>query len=270
MSLAHVITGFRHDSPDKEFRLADIDPGEQPFSSGDEQRDKARVDVLAKRIADQQERLFAGKRHRIWVVLQGLDASGKDGAIRAVFGRASPLGVRAISWREPSALEQAHDPLWRMHAHLPGDGELVIYNRSHYEEAIEPAVNGTLKGKALKARCRQINDFERMLTETGTLVLKFLLLISRDEQRARFQDRQDDPSKRWKLDPDDERKAGKWAAYTKAYQSVVRRTGTPWAPWYLVPSNAKPHRNLMIASVVEHELAALKLRFPRGPSVAST
>lgn len=258
------IAAYRHDDPRRPCRLAQIDPGAQTFSKGGPDADEQVVQRLARRLASLQEALHAQRRHRVLVILQGMDASGKDGAVRHVFGAMSALGVRAVSWEAPTAQEQAHDPLWRIHQAVPAAGELVIFNRSHYEDVIEPVVHGQLKGRRFKERCTHINDFERMLAETGTTLCKFFLHISKDEQRRRLQARLEEPSKRWKFDPEDLQARKRWKTYQQCYASVIQRTGTPWAPWYVVPADLKPHRDLMVSMVLEQLLVNLKLRYPAG------
>ena len=247
-----------------------IDPGAKPLSSGDKLADKARVEELAAEIDALQDVFWADKRFRMLVVLQGTDTSGKDGTIRGVFGKTSALGVHAVGWKAPTADERAHDFLWRIHRKVPGDGEIVIFNRSHYEDVLVPAVNGWIDKKTTQQRYAQINDFERMLTENRTVILKFLLWIGKDEQRARLQERLDDPTKHWKFAAGDLEVRKQWGAYQRAYAAAVSATGTPWAPWTIVPADSKTHRNLMIATVVRDTLKGLKLRYPPGdPSLAT-
>lgn len=244
-------------------KLDAFDPAAKPFSLGSKEKDLAAVERLAKRLDELQDLLFAGKQHKLLVVLQGMDGSGKDGTVRSVFARTSPLGVRTVSWRAPSEEERAHDFLWRIHARVPGAGELVVFNRSHYEDVLVPRVEGTLSAAQARRRYAQINDFERMLSETGTVVLKFLLHIGRDEQRERLQARIDDPRKQWKVDLADLEVRKRWPQYQKAYAALLRATATPWAPWTIVPANSKTHRDLMIGAVVVDTLEALKLRYPK-------
>ena len=244
------------------FALERLDAAAKPFSLGDKDSDKAAVDKLAQEIDELQDRLFASGRHKVLVILQGTDGSGKDGTIRHVFARVSPLGAHAVSWRAPTEDEQAHDFLWRIHAKVPRSGELVIFNRSHYEDLLVPMAEKGLKPAEARIRCRQINDFELMLTETGTTILKFMLLISKDEQRERLQARIDDPSKAWKYDPHDLEVRRRWDAYQKAYGFMLAQTGTPYAPWTIVPADSKTHRNLMVATLVRDALAALDLGYP--------
>ena len=242
--------------------LAKLDPDARPFSSGDKDADKAAVEKLALEIDVLQDKLFAARSHKLLVVLQGTDGSGKDGTIRHVFGRVSPLGVNTRSWRAPTEEERARDFLWRIHQRVPAAGELVIFNRSHYEDVLVPMAEAGMKRADALLRCRQINDFERMLAETGTVILKFLLLVSKDEQKERLQARLDDPAKAWKFDAHDLEVRRKWDAYQAAHELVLGRTATAHAPWTVVPANSKTHRNLMVATIVRDTLASLKLRYP--------
>jgi len=249
-------------APAARLSLAQFDPAAQPFSSGDKAADKKQVEHLAAEIDALQDCLFADRRHKLLVVLQGTDGSGKDGTIRGVFGKVSPLGVHAVGFRAPTEEERAHDFLWRVHRMVPGAGELAIFNRSHYEDLLVPMAELGMKRAEALVRCRQIVDFERLLTETGTTVLKFMLLISKKEQKERLQARIDDPGKAWKFDPHDLEVRKRWDAYQGAYAFMLGHTGTPHAPWTIVPADSKSHRNLMIATVVRDTLAALGLRYP--------
>ncbi|HET9643653.1 MAG TPA: PPK2 family polyphosphate kinase, partial [Burkholderiaceae bacterium] len=242
-----------------------IDPGALPCSCGDKEADRQRVEALAVELDELQNLFYADRRYRMLVVLQGLDASGKDGTLRRVFGRMSPLGVRVAGWKAPNEAERAHDYLWRIHASVPADGEIVVFNRSHYEDVLVPAVEGGITPAQTRQRYAHINDFERMLSETGTVILKFMLHISKDEQTRRLQARLDDPSKQWKFDPHDLDTRDKWNAYQKAYSAAIRATGTSWAPWTIVPADSKTERNLMIALVLRQCLQRLRLRFPDVP-----
>jgi PPK2 family polyphosphate:nucleotide phosphotransferase len=248
--------------PGTAVRLGRYDAGEKPFSSGDKAADKAQADALALEIDQLQDMLFADRRFKVLVVLQGMDGSGKDGTIRGVFGRVSPLGVHTRSWRAPTEEERAHDFLWRIHHRVPAAGELMIFNRSHYEDVLVPMAEFGMKKADALVRCRQINDFERMLTETGTVILKFMLLISKEEQRERLQARLDDASKAWKFAAHDLEVRKLWDRYRKAYEVVLSQTGTSHAPWTVVPADSKTHRNVMIGTLVRDRLAGLKLRYP--------
>jgi PPK2 family polyphosphate:nucleotide phosphotransferase len=244
------------------FPLAGLDPAATPFSCGSKAKDRAATLRLAAEIDALQDCLFAGRRHKVLVVLQGVDGSGKDGTIRHVFARVSPLGVHATSWGVPTEEEKAHDFLWRIHRKVPRTGELAIFNRSHYEELLVPMAEQGMKPAEARVRCRQINDFERMLAETGTTLLKFMLLVSKEEQRKRLQARIDDPGKAWKYDPHDLEVHARWDAYQAAYAFMLGHTATAHAPWTIVPADSKTHRNLMVATLVRDALAALDLRYP--------
>jgi len=257
-------------APDPSFSLAAVDPGAKPFSSGDKAGDQRHVDQLARELDELQNLLYADRRYKMLVVLQGLDTSGKDGTLRVVFGRMSPLGVRTVAWKAPSEAERARDFLWRIHREVPVSGEVVAFNRSHYEDVLVPVVEGMIDAEETQRRYAHINDFERLLAQTGTVVLKFMLHISKDEQRKRLQDRLDDPAKRYKFQRQDLQVREKWDSYQHAYQQAVAATATPWAPWTIVPSDSKTHRNLMIALAMREALLRLRLRYPDDdPSLAS-
>jgi PPK2 family polyphosphate:nucleotide phosphotransferase len=242
--------------------LKALDPDDKPFSGGDKAADKAAVEALADEIDRLQNVFHPDGRFKMLVVLQGTDTSGKDGTVRGVFSRTSPLGVRTMGWKAPTERERAHDFLWRIHQAVPGNGEIVVFNRSHYEDVLVPVVNGWIDAAQTKQRYAQLNDFERLLAETGTVILKFMLHIGFDEQRQRLQDRIDDPEKHWKFSLGDLEVRKQWPKYQKAYEDLLEATSTPWAPWTVVPANSKTHRNLMIATIVRDTLQALDLRFP--------
>ena len=242
--------------------LADFDPSAKPYSDGDKTADSAAVEALAQELDDLQNLFYADKRFKLLVILQGTDTSGKDGTLRGVFGRMSALGVQTVGWKAPTEHEKAHDFLWRIHREVPGLGDVMIFNRSQYEDVLVPVVKGWLTPVQVAQRFAQINDFERMLTETGTVVLKFMLHISFDKQRERLQERIDDPDKHWKFDLNDLEARKQWATYQAAYEALLNATSTPWAPWTVVPANSKTHRNLMIATLVRDALLALGLRYP--------
>jgi len=247
-----------------EFQLKSIDPAARPWSCGDKELDKAAVASLALEIDSLQNMLHADRRFGVLVVLQGTDTAGKDGTVRGVFSQTSPLGVHTVGWTAPSEEERSHDYLWRIHQALPAKGEITVFNRSHYEDVLVPPVNGWITPKQTAQRYAQINDFERMLSENGTIVLKFMLHISSEEQRSRLQERLDDPSKHWKFSLGDIEVRKQWKDYQKAYQALLRATSTPWAPWTIVPADSKTHRNLMIATLVRDALQRLKLGYPGG------
>lgn len=246
----------------KPIDLINYEASAKPFSSGSKKRDQARIAALATDINILQDTLLADKRFKLLVVLQGTDTAGKDGTLRDVFSRTSPLGVHTVGWKAPSTMERAHDYLWRIHQRVPKSGEIVIFNRSHYEDVLVPTVNHWISAKETCQRYRHINDFERLLSETGTVILKFMLHISKDEQRERLQERIDETDKNWKFNMGDITARKQWKQYQNAYGNFLPRTSTPWAPWFIVPSDSKTHRSLMIATIVRDTLQAMQLRYP--------
>lgn len=249
--------------------LKAMDPGTKPFSEGNKGTDQARVQALALEIDALQNLFYADGRYKLLVVLQGTDTAGKDGTIRGVFSQTSPLGVHTVGWKAPTEPERAHDPLWRIHQQVPAAGHITVFNRSHYEDVLVPVVNGWITPAQTRQRYAHINDFERLLAETGTVVLKFMLHIGFEEQRQRLQERVDDPTKHWKFSLGDLEVRKQWADYQRAYENLLEATSTPWAPWTVVPADAKTHRNLMIATLVRDTLKALDLRYPpEDPALA--
>jgi len=246
------------------FSLHGLDPAARPFMNGGKSDGKAAVEALALELDALQDLFYADRRYKLLVILQGTDTSGKDGTIRAVFSRMSPLGVHAVGWTAPNEEERAHDYLWRIHQKVPKAGEITVFNRSHYEDVLVPAVNGWITKEQHHQRFGHINDFERMLTHTGTIVLKFMLHISAEEQRERLQERLDDPAKHWKFSMSDMKVRTQWKDYQQAYGQLLGATHTPWAPWTIVPADSKTHRNLMIATLLREVLRNLELRFPPG------
>jgi PPK2 family polyphosphate:nucleotide phosphotransferase len=223
------------------------------------------------RISDQQRVLYADGRYALLIVLQGRDASGKDGTIRKVFTAVNPQGCNVASFKVPTELEQRHDYLWRVHAQVPPKGMIGIFNRSHYEDVIVPRVHGSITKKEWTARYDQINQFEKMLTENGTVILKFMLHISRDEQKRRLLDRLTDETKNWKFRVGDLEDRAKWDDFTNAYEAMRRHTSTKAAPWYIVPADDKDVRNLLVARTIADALEDLDLRYPPAdPAVLKT
>ena len=263
-SAQRALRALQFRSANEAVNLSRIDPGATPFSRGAKRDDEEAMQALALELDALQNLFYADKRYKLLVVLQGLDTSGKDGTVRAVFSQTSPLGVHTHAWKVPTADEVAHDYLWRFHVRVPTAGEVMIFNRSHYEEVLVPLVNGSITPAQTQQRYAHINDFERMLCETGTIVAKFMLHISKEEQRERLQQRLDDPAKRWKFSLGDLEVRKQWDAYQSAYERAIEATATPWAPWTIVPADSKLHRNLMVASVIRDLLADLKLRPPAG------
>jgi PPK2 family polyphosphate:nucleotide phosphotransferase len=258
MGLKH----FRVDDPDS-FDLDKIDPDDT--TGGPSSKDEARADdeAMHERLAELQELLFAGHEHKLLIVLQGMDTSGKDGTVRHVMRGISPSSMRAVSFKKPTEPELDHDFLWRIHTHVPGKGEIVIFNRSHYEDVLVVRVHDLVPAEVWKKRYDQINDFERMLAESGVTILKFFLHISLEEQRERLQARLDDPTKHWKFQHGDLEERELWDEYQKAYQDVLRKTSTNWAPWYVIPANRKWFRDSVIAAIIIKTLEKLDMKYPQ-------
>jgi PPK2 family polyphosphate:nucleotide phosphotransferase len=250
------------DKKAEKFSLAAIDPGAKPFSTGSKEGDRDRQSELGLKIDVQQERLHAQRHQRVLLVLQGMDTSGKDGTIRGVFHEVDPLGLRIVAFRAPTPIELSRDFLWRVHLQVPAAGELAIFNRSHYEDVLVPRVMGQIDEAECERRFRQIRDFEAMLAETGTTIIKCLLHISKDEQRSRIQARIDDPTKHWKFDVSDLEARKHWDAYEAAYRDALAATSTEHAPWYVIPADSKSHRNLMVAELLLRLMEGLKLEYP--------
>ena len=215
-----------------------------------------------KRISEQQRVLYADGRYALLIILQGRDASGKDGTIRKVFTAVNPQGCSVASFKVPTELEQRHDFLWRVHAQVPERGMIGIFNRSHYEDVIVPRVHGSITKKEWTARYDQINDFEKMLSANGTVILKFMLHVSRDEQKRRLIERLTDETKNWKFRVGDLEDRAKWDDFTKAYKAAISHTSTKWAPWYIVPADDKDVRDWLVARTIADALEGLDLKYP--------
>lgn len=238
-----------------------------PNDDGGVERDAAETAMLElhKRMLDLQERLYAGRSHSLLIVLQGRDASGKDGTIKHVMGGFNPLGTRVHAFKAPNELERAHDFLWRIHHNVPEAGHVAIFNRSHYEDILVPMVQGGIKGGRLERRHEHIRNFEALIADAGVTIIKFFLHISREEQRERLQERLDNADKRWKFDPADLKARADWDLYGAAYEGIFRQTYTERAPWYIIPADRKWFRNYLVATIVVDTLEQLKLEYPPPP-----
>jgi PPK2 family polyphosphate:nucleotide phosphotransferase len=251
--------------PGAKLRLADWDPDAKSgfnHKKGDGLRE---LQGLCKKLEVLQELLYAEHKHSLLIVLQGMDASGKDGTIRRVFEGVNPQGVKVAKFGPPTPEELDHDFLWRVHQKVPGKGEIVIFNRSHYEGVLVERVHGLVPRSTWKARYRQINDFERLLCEEGTTILKFYLHIDADEQKRRLQERLADPTKHWKFSVRDLPERGRWVDYMKAYRDALEKTSTDAAPWYVVPSNHAWFRDLVVCTEIVAALEAMRMRYPSLP-----
>jgi PPK2 family polyphosphate:nucleotide phosphotransferase len=247
--------------PGAKVRLAKIDPA---YSGKHETHEKALPEIQAnvERTAKLQYLLYADGNQSLLVVLQALDAAGKDGVIRHVFSGMNPQGTFVFGFKQPSKEEVAHDFLWRAHLRTPGKGEVVIFNRSHYEDVLVVRVH-KLVGQAIwSKRYELINDFETMLTQNGTTILKFFLHISPEEQLSRFKQRLDDPSRNWKISEGDYSERELWPKYVEAYEDAMELTSTKRAPWYVIPSNHKWFRNLAISQIIADTMDEMGLKLP--------
>ena len=248
--------------PGRKVNLSRWDPNDTSGFKGNKKDALAENSRLLLKLEKLQEILYAEHKHKVLIVLQAMDTGGKDGAVCHVFSGVNPSGVRVASFKPPTAEELDHEYLWRIHKMTPGNGEMVIFNRSHYEDVLVVRVHNLVPPKVWGQRFDQINEFEQYLTQNGTTILKFYLHIDLDEQKKRLQARLDDPTKHWKfrLGDLDERKL--WPAYMQAYEDVLSRTSTKYAPWFIVPANHKWYRDLVISSVLVEALESLKMKYP--------
>lgn len=249
--------------PGEKISLKDYDPADAGDWGDKKQQAKQRVTELCAKLDNLQGLLYAQHEHKILVILQAMDTGGKDGTIRGVFSGVNPQGVHIASFKVPTQEELDHDFLWRIHAQAPGKGELVVFNRSHYEDVLVVRVHKIVPESVWKQRYDLINDFEHMLVDTGSTVVKFFLYIDEAEQKQRLLDRLDDPTKLWKFNPGDLDERKLWPEYMKAYEAALNKTSTKWAPWYIVPSNRKWYRDLVIATVLVKTLESLKMTYPQ-------
>jgi PPK2 family polyphosphate:nucleotide phosphotransferase len=251
--------------PGQKLRLSKIDPA-YTAKHESEAAAKEETEHYHKKLARQQALLYADNKHSILVVLQAMDAGGKDGTIKHVFGAVNPQGVRVARFNVPTAVESAHDFLWRVHPHAPRSGEIAIFNRSHYEDVLVTRVHKLVNKATWTRRYRNIRDFEALLAEKKTTILKFFLHISKDEQLARFAQRLDDPERNWKISEADYTERNFWDEYIEAYEDAIMATSVADAPWYVIPSNHKWFRSLAVSQIMADTIADLDLAFPR-PSV---
>jgi PPK2 family polyphosphate:nucleotide phosphotransferase len=249
----------------KKLSLDSWDPNDTSAFDGSEDGAKDEAKKLESKLDGLQEMLYAEHKHKLLIVLQAMDTGGKDGVIRRVFQGVNPAGVRVAHFREPSPEESDHDFLWRVHREVPGTGELVIFNRSHYEGVLVERVHGLVTKEVWQRRYKEISDFERSLCEEGTTILKFYLHIDKDEQKKRIKERLEDPTKEWKFSVDDISERKLWSDYMNAYEDSLQNTSTDFAPWFIIPSNRKWFRDLVVSSVLVKSLEALNMEYPKLP-----
>ncbi|MGI8617560.1 MAG: PPK2 family polyphosphate kinase [Gemmatimonadaceae bacterium] len=247
---------------DRPPKLRDEDAAAPHGAPAGDKLEKA-LEKQADRLKQLQQLFYADGRYALLVVLQGRDASGKDGVIKKVIGAVNPMGVELSSFKVPSDEERAHDFLWRIHARVPARGTIGVFNRSHYEDVLVVRVHGLVPKKVWSKRFDQINAFERMLSLNNVVILKFMLHVSRDEQKKRLEDRLADRTKNWKFRAGDLEDRAKWDEFTRAYRDALTRCSTPWAPWYVVPADDNDVRNLLVARTIADTLDSLELRYPK-------
>ena len=244
-------------------RLKDFDPS---YHGKHQSRQSALPEIEENRqkMDELQYLMYAENKHSLLIVLQGLDAGGKDGVVRHVFAGMNPEGCMAVNFKEPTPKELAHDFLWRVHPHVPAKGSVVIFNRSHYEDVLVARVHGLVPEKIWSKRYDEINDFERLITnENNTTILKFFLHISKEEQLARFKKRLDDSAREWKISESDYKEREYWDDYIKAFEDVLTKTSTECARWFIIPSNHKWFRDLAISQIIVREMEAMGMQFPK-------
>lgn len=247
--------------PAKALRLVEIDPNEsEHYQSKKDVRDE--LARQRERIAELQARLYAERKQSLLIVLQAMDTGGKDGTIRGVFQGVNPQGCQVWSFKAPSTEELEHDFLWRYHQKTPPRGMITIFNRSHYEDVLIVRVKQMIEEDVWRHRYAMINEFEHMLTLNNTVVLKFFLYISKDEQKRRLESRLQDPTKHWKFSSSDIKERAYWDQYMLAFEDAINQCSTEYAPWYVVPANKKWYRNLVIARTIADTLDAMKPQFP--------
>lgn len=246
--------------PDTEVDLSERDADVDDGWSKSELKDL--VEPLNERLEELQELLYANGSHRLLVVLQATDTGGKDGTIRHVFDGTNPQGVKVASFKKPTEAELARDYLWRVHQHVPADGEITIFNRSHYEDVLVVRVHELVPEERWSRRYHHIREFERLLADEGTTIIKIFLHITKDEQKDRLQSRLDEPHKHWKFAKGDLAERARWDDYQKAFEAMLRETSTPWAPWYVVPACDKRYRNLVISQILVETLESFDMDWP--------
>lgn len=249
--------------PKEKVNLGKMDANDTTGWKGNKKDAKIKLIEMNKRLDQLQEILYAEHKHKILIVLQGMDGGGKDGTIRAVFDGVNPQGVRVANFKAPTSTEQDHDYLWRIHQVVPARGEIVVFNRSHYEDVLIVRVHNLVPKNVWEKRYQQIREFEKMLSDEGTTILKFCLFIDKDEQKTRFLERLADPTKQWKYNPNDVNERKLWDDYMTAYETLLNETSTDYAPWYLVPANKNWFRNLIIAQLIVNKLDELNLQYPK-------
>ncbi len=240
-----------------------LDKYDPEYSDGDKKTAQTEIIKLQDRLFSLQERLYAENRQSLLIILQAMDAAGKDSTIRHVFEGVNPQGVQVTSFKQPTELELAHDFLWRIHHHAPRKGMIGIFNRSHYEDVLVVRVNNIVPEPVWRARYEHINNFERLLSDNGTRIVKFYLNISKAEQKKQLQERLDDPTKHWKFSSADLPVREQWDDYMRAFEDVFTHCNTEYAPWHIIPSNTRWYRTLTITKIIVETLEAMNPQYPQ-------
>ena len=247
---------------DKKLRIKDYDPG---YTAGFKQKDASKLlEENIDKLKKLQYLLYAENKHAILVILQAMDAGGKDGTIRHVMGPLNPQGVKVTSFKTPTEEELNHDFLWRIHQNTPKKGEIRIFNRSHYEDVLIVRIHNLVPKKVWSKRYNHINSFEKILADSGTTILKFFLNVSEKEQLKRLNERLENPAKNWKANPKDFEERSSWPDYRDAYETALRRCSTSYAPWFIIPSDKKWFRNLTVSTILVNTLESLDMKFPEA------
>lgn len=255
--------------PGSKVSLADWDPSTKQGLVG-KSEGRELLEENRQKLSELQYRLYAEGKQSLLIILQGMDTSGKDGTIRHVMGGLNPQGCRVVSFKAPTEKELAHDFLWRVHQSVPAKGEIGIFNRSHYEDVLIARVRKLVPKKVWSARYDMINQFEKLLAESGVTILKFFLYISKQEQKERLRARLDNPDKHWKFNPGDLEERKIWDDYIKAYEDALENCSTGHAPWYVVPSDRKWYRNVIISTAIKRALSGMKPQLPSAEFDPST
>lgn len=260
-------TNFAYDEPlpgasGQKLRLKDYSPDDKSLFSGTKEESLIEFDKLREELQELQKKLFAQHKHKILVILQAMDAGGKDGCVKHVFSRVDPQGLHVVPFKKPTTEELDHDFLWRVHKEVPAKGQIAIFNRSHYEDIIAVRVKKIFPDPVWKRRYKHVLDFEAMLAEEGTVIIKLFLNISKAEQKKRLESRLQDPDKLWKFCMDDLDDRNRWDEFQTAYQDLIEKTSTPEAPWYIIPADRKWYRNLVVARLMVEKLRHLQLSLP--------
>ncbi|WP_193211335.1 polyphosphate kinase 2 family protein [Luteolibacter marinus] len=263
MKIGEAVKRYRVKSGQK-LDLGSIETGEiSLYTEGGKAKSLELFDKLRDELQALQKVLYAQNKHRLLVVLQAMDTGGKDGCVKHVFSRVDPQGVQVKAFKKPNEDDLAHDFLWRVHPHVPGNGQIVIFNRSHYEDILAVRVKKLFGDEVWKRRYRHVIDFERMLAEEGTTIIKIFLHISKDEQKRRLESRLANPGKHWKFNPDDLADRARWSEFQRAYEDLIEKTAADHAPWFVIPGDRKWYRNLLVAQIMVDTLRSLNMDFPQ-------